>query len=76
MTTEERIVLAAINCVEKYGYTGVTTRRIAAEADVNLAAVYPNFSTQLMAARTMRSSVVMSAMTHHSRRKSAEARKF
>jgi len=36
---EEKIIIAAIECVERYGLTGATSRRIAATAGVNLAAI-------------------------------------
>lgn len=39
MTTEEKIIIAAINCIEKYGYESATIRQIAAEAGVNSAAI-------------------------------------
>jgi AcrR family transcriptional regulator len=36
---EDKIVLAAIDCIEKYGITGTTTRAIAQMAGVNSAAI-------------------------------------
>jgi AcrR family transcriptional regulator len=39
MSTEEKIINAAIACVERYGLQGATTRRIAAMAGVNGAAI-------------------------------------
>jgi len=38
-SVEDRIVLAAIDCVEKYGISGATNRRIAFMANVNSAAI-------------------------------------
>ncbi len=38
-TVEERIILATIDCIEKYGLQGTTNRRIAALAGVNGAAI-------------------------------------
>ncbi len=37
--TEERILTAAIECVEEFGLTGATNRRISEKAGVNLAAI-------------------------------------
>ncbi len=37
--TEGKIILAAIDCIEKYGFQGATNRKIAAAANVNLAAI-------------------------------------
>ena len=36
---EERILLAAIDCIDRYGIVGATTRRISEAANVNIAAV-------------------------------------
>ena len=38
-TTEEKIISAAIVCIEKYGVQGTTNRKIAQEAGVNNAAI-------------------------------------
>ena len=38
-TTEEKIISAAIVCIEKYGLQGATNRKIAQEAGVNNAAI-------------------------------------
>jgi AcrR family transcriptional regulator len=42
----ERIVLAAISCMERFGVTGTTVRRIAEEAGVNIAAVNYYFGSK------------------------------
>jgi AcrR family transcriptional regulator len=42
----ERIVLATIGCVERYGVTGTTVRRIAEEAGVNIAAINYYFGSK------------------------------
>lgn len=42
----ERIVLATISCVERYGVTGTTVRRIAEEAGVNIAAINYYFGSK------------------------------
>jgi AcrR family transcriptional regulator len=39
MTPEQRIVVAAIECIESEGIEGATTRRIAAAAGMNVAAI-------------------------------------
>jgi AcrR family transcriptional regulator len=44
--TRERIVLAAIECVERSGITRVTVREIAEEAAVNVAAVNYHFGSK------------------------------
>lgn len=38
-TTEEKIVSATIDCIEKFGFEGTTIRRIADQAGVNSAAI-------------------------------------
>ena len=44
--TRERIVLAAITCIERLGLDRVTVRAIAAEADVNVAAINYYFGSK------------------------------
>ena len=44
--TRERIVLAAITCIERLGMNRVTVRAIAAEADVNVAAINYYFGSK------------------------------
>jgi AcrR family transcriptional regulator len=39
MTPEDKIIQAAIECIEKYGLQGATNRRIAAQAGMNIAAI-------------------------------------
>jgi len=39
LTTEEKIIMAAISCIEKYGIDKTTIRRIGQEAGVNSAAI-------------------------------------
>lgn len=39
ITPEEKIILAAIDCIEKFGIAGATNRRIALTAGVNSAAI-------------------------------------
>ncbi|MCX7771930.1 MAG: TetR/AcrR family transcriptional regulator [Clostridia bacterium] len=39
LSAEQKILIAAINCIEKYGPEGATIRRIADEAGVNSAAI-------------------------------------
>ncbi|MDP4088221.1 MAG: TetR family transcriptional regulator [Bacillota bacterium] len=46
ISVREKIVLAAIECIEKQGIHAVTTRSIAKEADVNIAAVNYYFGTK------------------------------
>jgi AcrR family transcriptional regulator len=38
-TVEEKIILATIGCIEQYGMSGATNRRIAQAAGVNIAAI-------------------------------------
>ena len=38
-SVEEKIILAAIDCIEKYGISGATNRQIARMAGVNIAAI-------------------------------------
>ncbi len=46
VTIREKIIRAAIECIEKYGLHGLTVRRIAKEADVNVAAVNYYFGSK------------------------------
>ncbi len=39
ITTEEKIILAAINCIEKYGLENTTIRKIGEEAGTNSASI-------------------------------------
>ena len=43
---ELKIIEAAIACIEKYGYGETTVRKIAAQADVNVAAVNYYFGSK------------------------------
>lgn len=45
-SVEQKIIQAAIECIEKYGLTGVTNRRIAQVAGVNSAAINYYFRSQ------------------------------
>jgi AcrR family transcriptional regulator len=38
-SAEEKIITAAVECIEKYGIKGTTIRQIAEQAGVNIAAV-------------------------------------
>jgi TetR/AcrR family transcriptional regulator, regulator of cefoperazone and chloramphenicol sensitivity len=39
VNTEQRIIAATLECIEKYGVKGATNRRIAAQAGVNIASI-------------------------------------
>lgn len=43
---EDKIILATIECIEKYGISGATNRQIALAADVNIAAINYYFRTK------------------------------
>ena len=43
---KQRLVLAAIACIERFGVGGVTSRRLAAEAGVNVSAVNYYFGSK------------------------------
>jgi len=46
VSIKEKIILAAINCIEKYGMHSVTIRKIAKEANVNIAAINYHFNNK------------------------------
>ena len=46
MTVREKIIFAVIECIEREGIQGVTTRSIVKEADVNIAADLPRPSSE------------------------------
>lgn len=48
ITVEEKIILATIECIERYGVAGATNRRIAEVAGVNLAAINYYFRSKDM----------------------------
>ncbi|HMD90043.1 MAG TPA: TetR/AcrR family transcriptional regulator [Anaerolineaceae bacterium] len=47
-SVEEKIIYATIDCIEKYGVSGATNRRIAEKAGVNLAAINYYFRSKDM----------------------------
>ncbi len=58
LSVEERIVQAAIECIEKYGVKGATNRKIAALAGVNNAAINYYFRTkEALVERCMRATL-------------------
>jgi AcrR family transcriptional regulator len=53
-SVEEKIINATIDCIEKYGFSGATNRRIAQAADVNIAAINYYFrSKEILIQRVM-----------------------
>ncbi len=58
MTPEDKIILATIECIEKYGLQGVTNRRIAAQAGMNGAAINYYFrSKKVLLDRVMKTTL-------------------
>ncbi len=58
MTPEDKIILATIECIEKYGLQGVTNRRIAAQAGMNGAAINYYFrSKEALIGRVMKTTL-------------------
>ncbi len=58
ITPEDKIILATIACIEKYGLQGVTNRRIAAQAGVNGAAINYYFrSKEALISRVMKTTL-------------------
>ncbi|MEA2104239.1 MAG: TetR/AcrR family transcriptional regulator, partial [Candidatus Cloacimonadota bacterium] len=46
LSTKEKLVFAMITCIEKYGLKNITTRKIAAEARINVAAINYHFGSK------------------------------